>query len=183
MNETYDNPYIFSVPNSLFDFERLHEIAIRNLNAVSPGIAFHQRRTETEPYLMELRERYPFLSPLYNVSTSPPGWVTPIHYDSGRNCAINIPVSYMENSYTTFYEPVEPLEAEYIPFKVYHEVKSRVEKRFEFTLSHPVLINNTIPHGVIGGPLKDRTILSWSVSPKFKFEDIKEIIKNEIGTR
>ena len=183
MTERYDNQYIFSVPNSLFDFERLQEIALRNLNDVQEGLAFHQRRTETEPYLMELRERYPFLSPLYNISTSPPGWITPIHYDSGRNCAINMPVSYMEDSYTTFYDVVEPIEAEFIPFKVYHEIKSRVEKRFEFTLEHPILINNTMPHGVVGGPLKDRTILSWSISSKFRFEEIKEILKDAIRQR
>jgi len=180
MTERYDNQYIFSVPNSLFDFERLQEIALRNLNDVQEGLAFHQRRTETEPYLLELRERYPFLSPLYNISTAPAGYVVPIHFESNRNCAINVPVSYMEDSFTSFYEPLEPINSEFIPFKVYHEVKTKVKKVFSYTMTHPVLINNTLPHDVVGGPLKDRTILSWSISPKFRFEEIKEILKDAI---
>jgi hypothetical protein len=156
------------------DIPKLQEIVFRNLFAFEPDLATHQRYVSKEPYLVELKECYPFLSKLYNIYSAPPSYTIPIHICPGRGCALNIPIQYTEDSYTVFYEPKDKLEMTYSVPRIYHIIESEMIEVYRYTLTEPVIMNTKLPHGVFGGPKMTRIILSWSIVPEY--EDTKNLV-------
>jgi hypothetical protein len=165
--------YIF-IPNMDLDISKLKEIVFRNLYNRESTLATHQRYVDKEPYLLELRERYPFLSRLYNIYPTPPGYIVPIHICPNRGCALNIPIQYIEESYTVFYEPKDKLEMTYSVPRIYHIIESEMVEVYRYTLTQPVIMNTKLPHGVFGGPKMTRIIMSWSIDPEY--EDTKKLV-------
>jgi hypothetical protein len=166
--------YIF-VPDINLDILKIKEIVFRNLNKIDPNLATHQRRVETEPYLKELKEKYTFLSELYNIYPTPPNYIVPIHICPNRGCALNIPIQYTEDSHTVFYEPVEELKMKYSIPRIYHIIESEMKEVYRYTLDRPMIMNTLLPHGVFGGPKINRIIMSWSII--ISYEEAKKIIK------
>jgi hypothetical protein len=156
-----NNEYIFH-PKIDLDTNKLKSIVYKNLRKDVPGIAIHQRLVESEPYLVEVQKKYPFLSNLYNIFSTPDGYVVPTHIDYARPCALNIPIKYTEDSYTIFYDVGDVPVLTRKPEKVYDLVNSKTTELFRFTLDSPVIMNTSVAHGVIGGPDNSRIIMSWS---------------------
>jgi hypothetical protein len=170
-----NNKYIFYPPIN-FDMVKIRDIVSRNLKVEIPGLATHQRKIETEPYLLELQKQYPFFSDLYNIYATPPGYCTPIHICPGRGCAINIPITYTEDSYTIFYDLPGNVEKIYSVDRIYEIIESDAVEVFRYTLDRPTLMNTQHPHGVVGGPKMTRVIMSWSINLEFDFETTKRIL-------
>jgi hypothetical protein len=165
--------YIFK-PNMELDISKLKEIVFRNLNRPEPELATHQRYVEKEPYLVELKEKYPFLSRLYNIYPTAPGYVVPIHICPDRGCTLNIPINYTKDSHTVFYEPKDKLEMDFNIPRIYYTISSEMVEVYRYTLEFPVIMNTKIPHGVFGGPNMIRIILSWSIDPEY--EETKKLV-------
>lgn len=157
--------------------DRLKDIVTRRLHKSIPGYPIHQRKVADEPYLLELQKEYPFFGDLYNIYTYPPGYITPIHICPGRGCAVNIPISYTEDSHTVFYKIKENAELTYVTERVYHVIKEEdAVEVFRYTLDRPTLMNTQLPHGVFGGPAQTRTIMSWSVRMNSDYETTKKLL-------
>jgi hypothetical protein len=150
------------------------------LELVKKGLLPHQNLVEEDVYLSSIKEQFYFLSPLFNVYYSGPGKSIPLHVDSKRNCAINIPIEHTEDSYTIFckFSEEENKKLIHIPLKVFDIVTSPVEEVFKFTLLGPTLVNTSVPHKVNNFGNSTRIILSWSVQEQYTFEEIKNIIIN-----
>jgi hypothetical protein len=168
--------YIF-IPSIKIDIDNIKEIVFRNLNKSYPDLASHQRRVSEEPYLQELKEKYTFLSDLYNIYPTPPNHTVPIHICPSRGCALNIPIQYTDNSYTVFYEPKEELKTTYVIPRIYHIIESEMTETYRYTLDEPVVMNTLLPHGVFGGPKMTRIIMSWSIVTSY--EETKRMLSRE----
>jgi hypothetical protein len=166
-----DEKYIF-IPNIELDIDKLKTIVFKNLNTFEKNLATHQRYVEKESYLKQLKEKYPFLSGLYNIYPTPPGHVVPIHICPNRGCALNIPIQYTEDSYTVFYEPIEELKMKYSVPRIYHIIESEMNEVYRYTLDRPTIMNTLLPHGVFGGPKMTRIIMSWSID--ISYDEIKK---------
>ena len=172
-----NNKYIY-YPTIDFDLVKLKEIALRNDRKRYPGFATHQHPIEEEPYLVELQNQYPFFSNIYNIYTTPPGYVTPIHICPNRGCAVNIPISYTEDSYTTFYEIKNDAELTRVDERIYDVIREEdTVEVFRYTLDRPTLMNTQLPHGVFGGPKYRRTIISWSINLDWDYEKTKAYLE------
>lgn len=154
---------IFPMPN-IFDLDQLSEIAYRNLDGDT-----HRRTIDNEPYMLQMRETYPWLSRSYHIYK--PQKQMRLHVDSNRSCAINIPVR-CDNSETIVYEWINKSLGSYDDKRKLFDVnESDVREVFRFTLSEPVLFNTTMPHKVeVTGPNR-RISISWNVNGSF--EEIK----------
>ena len=159
-----------------FDLEQIKKEVFKNLNSVPTGLASHQRMVSSSEYLSQLKTQFPFLSNLYNIYKSPQSFITPVHIDYHRNCAINIPISNTENSHTVFYKLLDPIQLRYIPERVYNLVESSMTEIFRFTLTEPTLINTKLPHGVLDSGDHHRIIMSWSVNDNYTYNDVKKIL-------
>jgi hypothetical protein len=168
-----DKKYIF-VPDMNLDLDKLKEIVFRNLDLLEPELATHQRYVDKESYLVDLKTQFPFLSKLYNIYPTRPGYTVPIHICPNRGCALNIPIQYTEDSYTVFYEPKDKLEMTYSVPRIYHIIESEMTEVYRYTLTEPVIMNTKLPHGVFGGPKMTRIIMSWSIDPEY--EDLKKLM-------
>lgn len=166
-----NNEYAFT-PNINLDLVQIRKIVLENLDSRIPGMATHHRLVESSQYLTEIRNQYPFLSTIYNIYPTSQGYTTPIHIDSGRNCALNIPISNTENSHTVFYE-AKDIKVEDIKDRVYHKVLSSSTEVFRFTLLEPTVINTKVPHGVFDSGTETRIIMSWSISSEYTYNDIR----------
>jgi hypothetical protein len=163
-------------PTLNIDLEKIKEITMRNLWKRMPGEPIHHRVVDDESYLKEIRYQYPFLSNLYGIYVTKQNYITPIHIDAGRKCALNIPISNTENSATCFYKTNDDIVLRNMGKKLYNAVLSDTEEIFRFTLTSPALINTSIPHGVLDHGAELRIILSWSVVWEYSFEDTKNIL-------
>lgn len=168
-----NNQYIFT-PTINLDLVELKNIILKNLNKPETDLATHQRYVKKEPYMVELKKQYPFLSGLYNIYATPPGYNVPIHICPERGCGLNIPILYTQDSHTIFYEPKNKLETSYDIPRIYHIVESEMNEVYRFTLTEPVVMNTSIPHSVIGGPKMTRVILSWSIDTSY--EETKKLM-------
>ena len=149
-------------------FELDWDIDIDNLlrlinSPVEPGMKVHQRSVELDPYLISLREKFPILSPTWNIYKFGPYDGLPPHIDGKRKSAINIPLIGSENSITKFFSSKDKIVSYYDETRVLHAITSELKEEFSFTLSKPTLINNSVPHSVRAGPTT-RIIISWSIS-------------------
>lgn len=164
-------------PNLDIDLVKVHESVIKHQNNRSLATASHHRLAKDDEYLSSIRDRYPFLAEKYNIYTTKPYTGLPVHTDAKRNCALNIPIRGTQLSHTIFYEPVGELVTEYNPTLIVNKIMSPVKEIYRFTLTQPVIINNTIPHEVINKSSNTRVILSWSIDSKYTFADAVEMIK------
>ena len=133
------------------DMGLIHDVIKRNLTMIDPNLQFHQRKVEKEPYLVELQKQYPMFGDIYNIYRTPPGYTTPPHVDSSRECALNIPYFNTENSFTVFYDYISYEDNPTLnSSKVYIKLTNdNVREVFRFTLIEPTIINTKIPHGVV----------------------------------
>jgi len=171
-----DNDYIYELDINL-DMSYITDLVARQQYATKQGLAGHQRLVREDPYLSSIREKMPFLSTTYNIYTTAPRARIVLHTDAKRNCAFNIPISYTEGSKTKFYKFTEEPKLIYNDRFVFNEVRSRVEEVFSFTLTRPVLINNSVPHEVTHDGEHHRVILSWSVMQELTYSEAKELFK------
>jgi hypothetical protein len=158
------------------NLDKIKEIVTRRLTDNIPGMATHHRLVADEPYLLELRKQYPFLGPLYNIYTTAAGYITPIHICPGRSCALNIPIIYTEDSYTVFYEIPENASKQYNKTRIYQVINSQAVEVFRYTLTEPVIMNTLLPHGVFGGPDRERTIMSWSIDFNYSYDQLRQML-------
>ena len=158
------------------DLDKIKEIVLRRLRDTIPGMATHHRRAEDEPYLIELRNQFSFLGPIYNIYRTSAGYVTPIHICPGRSCALNIPISYTEDSHTVFYEIPEDANPQYNKTRIYQVINTDAVEVFRYTLTEPVIMNTLLPHGVFGGKSRERIIMSWSIPFEYSYDQLREML-------
>jgi len=151
------------------DIKQLTDLAL-NTEPIA-GFSHHHRLAENNSYASSIKDKYPFLSPVFNVYKFPPGKSLPIHIDADRFCAINIPICHTEDSTTFFYNKDANALLEYDQQRIVNNVKSPVNEFFSFTLTHPTLINTTYPHSVINSGPNTRIIISWSILKPMTFEE------------
>ncbi len=156
------------------DIHSIKEIVFKHLAKPLPGYASHHRLVSDEPYLREIQQQYPFLSSIYNIYATPPGYITPIHICPNRSCGLNIPIHYTEDSHTIFYEFIGESQSRYDKERIYHIIESDVKEVFRYTLTEPVIMNTLLPHSVIGGKREARIIMSWSITFDTSYEDLKK---------
>jgi len=135
----------------------------------------HHRPINNHPYLVELKNKYPIMGDTYNLYRLNNRIDLEPHRDSDRNCAVNIPVLNTEGSYTVFYSSTRTDNTQYHQRRIYDEfVPSELQEEFRFTLLEPTIINTKQIHGVINSESGHRIIFSWSVLPRYSFEDAVE---------
>ena len=158
------------------DYDHLKSLALRpQINdRSSEG---HQRLVVDDHYMTAVRNKLPFLSSIYSVYKTVEMRPIPLHIDSERNAAFNIPILNTEKSSTIFYKPLEETSLEYVPSRVYNLIKSEVKEVFRFTLLTPTLINNSVPHMVVNSSMDPRIIISWSVSKEYSFLEAVDLFK------
>jgi len=174
--------YIYE-PKLNLDYDYLKNLVLgekdKALSKKTVNNVEHHRFVEDDEYMTLIYNRFPFLSNKYNVYKTHDMRPIPLHIDSLRKSAFNIPILNTEKSSTVFYQPDEELDLEHVPSRVYDLIKSKVTETFRFTLTKPTLINNSIPHMVINrSPL--RVIISWSVKLEYSFEDAKQMFREII---
>jgi hypothetical protein len=168
--------YIF-LPELDLDLDLIKQIVMRNLKIRSPGLGVHQRLVSKEPYLEQLQIRYPWLSSIYNIYSTRWDHVTPVHVDSHRACALNIPISNVEGSSTVYYSAVKDSASEFVEERSYHVINGSLTETFRFCLSQPTIINTQFPHSIEhNGIPRNRIIMSWSVISDYTFHDIKRLL-------
>ena len=163
------NKFIYELDIDL-DIQYITDLVIKNQNKTIKGKAPHHRIVQDDQYMTSLLNRYPLLSGIYNIYSIQPYTEIPLHIDSKRSCAFNIPIQGTEGTYTIFYEETEPIKIEYYDKKIYNLVKSPVNEIFRSTLLRPLLINNTTPHKVTNDKDTIRLTLSWSLQPGVDFQ-------------
>ena len=134
------------------------------------GRASHHRFVKDDAYMSSIQKQYPLLSMVYNIYPLPARKEIPLHIDTNRSCAFNIPIQCTENTYTVFYELDGPVETIYDTNRIYDLVKSPVVEVYRHTLIRPLLINNSIPHKVTNDNDTMRVTLSWSLQKDVTFE-------------
>lgn len=167
-----NNQYIF-YPKIDLDLRTIKKIVYKHLNKPIPGTATHHRLVKDEPYLMELQQKYPFFSDIYNIYPSHPNAVIPLHICPDRSCALNIPIQYTEDSHTIFYE-LDKEDFTYNEERIYKVFASKANEVFRYTLTDPVIMNTLLPHSVTGGPKRMRIIMSWSIKFNVTYEDLRK---------
>lgn len=163
------NEFVYELGIDL-DIEYLAELVSRKQNESVEGRAIHHRLVKDDPYMMSLQAQYPLLSPVYNIYPLPPNVGIPLHVDTDRSCAFNIPIKGTEDTHTIFYTYDEPLVMEYNSKRIFDVIKSPVTEKFRHTLLTPLLINNSVPHEVINSKDTWRTTISWSLNKGVTFE-------------
>lgn len=136
------------------------------------GLPTHHRLVENDEYLTSIRDKYQFLSPIFNVYRFVSGREVPVHIDGDRYCALNIPIENTEKSHTVFYNNKENVIKRYDKTRILYYIDDPVEECFRFTLTTLTLINTTIPHSVTNYGPDTRVIMSWSIIKPYTFEDI-----------
>ena len=166
--------FIF-LPGISLDLNYIKKLVFKNIDKRVDGLKRHQRLVADDEYLSSIKEKFPFLSSLYNIYNTKE--IIPLHIDSARACAFNIPIDNTQDSDTIFYSSLEDISLEYDENNSLHKVNSNVKEIFKFTLTEPTLIDNSIPHMVINRSSKNRIVLSWSVNHEHSFLDTVELFK------
>ena len=173
-----DNQYIYELDINL-DLDYIAQLVKKTQYSRIPGIPRHHRRVVEDPYLTSVLTKYPFLNPIYNVYSTQPLNNIEVHVDAKRQCALNVPIENTEGSHTIFYEYNSTPDLTYDDKRVYYKISSPVTETFRFTLTRPVLINNTVPHSVEHTGPNTRLILSWGIRQDVSFEDAKRLINEK----
>lgn len=165
------------------DYEHLRKIALVPNKNSNPNMRPHHRLVSENKYLSRIRSFLPQLSPVYNVLRLKPGQEFITHIDADRFCALNLPLSGTENSYTTFYKFVGAPVIEYDDMRISYNVKSEIEEVFRFSLNKPTIINNgdrCHPHGVVRDMSTERIIISWSFLKNTTYEDACNLFNDDV---
>lgn len=172
-----NNNYVYELTDE-FDTDYLRQLIHKMKTSYS--LLPHQNLVDSDSYLSSIKKKYPFLSSVFNVYQTAPSRSIPLHIDSKRNCALNIPIMNTEASYTVFYKHKDDTDniLKNVPERVYDLVESPVEETFKFTLTNPALVNNSVPHKMLNFGNKTRIIISWSVQEQYSFEEIKYQLTN-----
>jgi len=171
-----DNDFVYHTCIDL-DLDYLKKMVSVQKHIVTGGLAGHQRYVNTDEYLSSIRNKLPFLSPIFNIYSTRPRVGIVLHTDAKRKCAFNIPIANTNSSTTSFYEYAEEPVLTYNEKNVYYEIKSKVNEMFNFSLTQPALINNSSPHAVKNWGDEDRVIISWSMDENITFSEAKEFFK------
>lgn len=166
------NNFIYELSIDL-DIEYITKLVFKKQKETISGKASHHRLVSDDPYMSSLLNKYPLLSPVYNIYNLPPYLKIPLHIDTDRSCAFNIPIQGTENTHTIFYNG-DNIKLEYDSNRIYDLVKSPVTEVFRNTLIRPLLINNTIPHEVTNDKDTMRITLSWSLQKGVTFQQAIE---------
>ena len=156
------------------------DITVLEDKGTSTGLKPHQRAVSDNSALTKFQEQFPFLGPLYNIYVFPAQTGLPVHIDSARKCAINIPILNTLDSTTVFYKLEEPILLEHNQHRVYDKVLSNKIEVFRFTLEKPTLINNTIAHSSMNYSNEPRIILSWGLHNNIDFTTAKVLLNDYI---
>ena len=173
------NKYIKELDLNL-NLNYLIKLSLTTEGNLIDGHRNNHRLVAADPYMSKIKEIFPCLSPIYNVNHLREGVPFPIHMDSDRNAALNIPIQNTANSFTTFYENPPDAKLKYDNERILHEFLSPVDEVFRFTLNKPTIINTSIPHSVIHPEPGDRVILSWSFLNLYNFEQACEIFNDDV---
>ena len=163
------NEYVYELDIEL-DMDYITKLVMKKQDESVEGRATHHRLVKDDPYMSSLLERYPLLSPVYNIYPMPPHIGIPLHIDTNRSCAFNIPIEGTEGTHTIFYDCEEPIKLEYDTKRIYDLVKSSVKEMYRHTLIKPLLINNTTPHEVTNNKDTMRITISWSLQKGVTFQ-------------
>tara|TARA_B110000503_G_C7155457_1_gene417111 strand:- start:1584 stop:2150 length:567 start_codon:yes stop_codon:yes gene_type:complete len=128
------------------------------------------------PYLIEVKLKYPSLSNQIKFMKSTAGsW--PVHTDSHRRCAINIPIANTKDTITSFYTggtPVAHIDAEFgNTHNVWYSNEYltyiiNAKKDFDHVLQIPTIVNTTMPHGIVNSGTRPRIICSWAFTTSYE---------------
>jgi hypothetical protein len=173
------NQYIKELDIPL-DYEYLKQLSLNKQENLIPGHRDNHRLVSANKYLSKIREKIPYLSPIYNVNHMPANNLFPIHIDGDRPCALNIPIENTENSFTTFYEIRDNMEMVYDDYRILHAIKTPLEEKFRFTLIRPTIIDTSVPHGVIHTGTGERLIISWGFMKNVDFKKVCELFSDDV---
>lgn len=154
-------------PNINLDNSYLTQLVYNSKPIV--GRPNHHRLVADDSYMTTIRNKYKFLSPVYNVYTLPDG--LPVHTDAGRKCTLNIPLLNCEDTVTIVYQPIESdtiRETDRVLDRFLSTDK--LVEIYRFELTKPMLFNTTLPHEVVSNG-KNRISISWSVMEDISFEE------------
>jgi hypothetical protein len=171
-----NNEYICELS---IDFDVEYLLNLINNYKQDLSLLKHQRLVTNDQYLTSIQSKFQILSPIWNFYDFEPNKILGCHIDSERSCALNIPLKGTEQSTTTFYNLPNTVDLEYDDKRKLNWVRDCNNKVFEFTLTRPTLIKNSVPHSVINGPAR-RIIMSWSITKGITFEEAREFFKNEV---
>ena len=154
-------------PNIDFDCSYLTQLVYTSKPI--EGRPNHHRLVADDNYLVSIRERYNFLSPVYNVYVMPDG--LSVHTDAGRKCTLNIPLVNCKDTLTIVYKSIDT-ETVYDSSKVVNKLNSteNLIELYRFELDRPMLFNTTYPHEVVTNG-KERISISWSLMPDITFDE------------
>ena len=127
-------------------------------------------------FLSQLQSKYPNLADTIKFLKSSKGtW--PIHCDTHRQTAINIPLRNTNNTFTVFHEGGTSVDSVYAQFgnvlqewfsnKYITYFNDSVEVYRE-VLDCPTVVNTSKPHGIINNGDKTRWICSWAYNGTFE---------------
>ena len=146
-----------------WNLEYIRALTLKQQYAAIEGLPRHHRRVKDDLYLTYLQSRYPFLSDVWNVYTFHPSVGVEPHVDGGRQCSLNIPVKNCQDSATIFYKQQSDYTYTYKEDIILTAISGTLEETWRFTLTKPVLFNNTLPHSVEVWGAEPRIIFSWTV--------------------
>ncbi len=162
------NSYVFH-PVVDLDYAELNAIVTRQRGKFINRTYRHHRLVSDEPYLIELQQRYPLLSGVYNLYDMPVELVP--HVDSDRLASFNIPLGNTETTVTTFYDYVGH-EGEYFDGHILNRFDiTQLSPVYKFKLVEPTIINTKKIHGVTfeDGHRGNRVTISWSFLPEVTY--------------
>lgn len=133
-------------------------------------------------YLSKIKKQFPNLNDHIKFIKSTKGtW--PIHSDTHRKCAINIPIQNTLDTVTKFYIGGKSVEKtteswagqertwfsnEYVTY-----VKD-AEFAYEHILTVPTIVNTFAPHSILNNSVSPRVICSWTYNGTYK-DALKEL--------
>ncbi len=134
------------------------------------------------PFLANIRSKYPKLADHIKFLKSSKGsW--PVHCDTHRQTAINIPLRNIENTYTVFHESGKQATNVHAYFgnvlqewysNEYVTYITNSKEVYKEILKCPTIVNTSKPHGIINNGSNNRWICSWPYNGTFE-EAIEEI--------
>ena len=143
------------------DMDYITRLVTEKQNKSADGLRKHQRKVSDDPYMSSILTKYPLLNNIYNINLVEPFTAVPLHIDSFRSCALNIPITGTGGSHTIFYRADDAV-LEHAESNQFDLIKSPATEIFRFTMTRPVLLNTKIPHKVINVKNYSRLTVSWS---------------------
>jgi len=128
------------------------------------------------PSLTQIQSKYPNLANTIKFLKSSKGtW--PIHCDTHRQTAINIPLRNTDNTFTVFHQGGNSVDSAYAQFgDIFQNWRSNEYityivdsiEVYREVLECPTIVNTSKPHGIINNSNKTRWICSWTYDGTFE---------------